>query len=108
MTPGTLCSLPLLIAGGFQAVAVVTHECPAEVHTVPFEFTLENGWVFDGKIELPPTEQRNGFAAMLLGGGLGGPIDWMVPGIMTLDGRPTRDGDLIAPALLAEGFIVLP
>lgn len=74
---------------------------------IAVEFTTENGWVYDGRIELPEVARRNGYAVMMLGGGLGSPIDWAVPGVMTLDGKPTRDADTIAKALLDAGFIVM-
>src|SRR5262245_39272245 len=74
---------------------------------VPIEFTTENGWTYDGRIELPPAARRNGYAVMMLSGGMGSPIDWAVPGVMTVDGQPTRDGDTIARALLDAGFIVM-
>lgn len=74
---------------------------------IPIEFATENGWVHDGRIELPPEARRNGYAVMMLGGGLGSPIDWAVPGVMTLDGEPTRDADTIARALIDAGFIVM-
>lgn len=79
----------------------------SEVENIAIEFTTENGWTYDGRIELPPAQRRNGSAVMMLGGGLGSPIEWTVPGIMTLDGQPTRDADTITKALLDAGFIVM-
>jgi len=74
---------------------------------IPVSFTTSEGWVYDGRIELPSQAGRNGWAVMMLGGGLGSPIDWEVPGVMTLDGNPTRDADAIAKALLDAGFVVM-
>lgn len=74
---------------------------------MPVSFVAENGWEYDGRIELPAEGKRNGWGVMLLGGGLGSPIDWEIPGIMTLDGQPTRDADTIARALLDAGFTVM-
>ena len=80
---------------------------PVADDVLPITFTTKNGWQYDGRIELPPVERRRDWAVMMLGGGLGGSIDWLVPGELTLDGNPTRDGDTIARALLGEGFIVM-
>lgn len=70
-------------------------------------FTTEDGSVFDGWIEMPPKPQRKPWAVMLLGGGLGTSIDWLVPGVLTIDGEPTRDAATIARALLDEGLVVM-
>jgi len=80
---------------------------PIADEVVPIAFTTRNGWQYDGRIELPPQERRRDWAVMMLGGGLGGPMDWLVPGELTIDGKPTRNGDTIARALLEEGFIVM-
>jgi pimeloyl-ACP methyl ester carboxylesterase len=77
------------------------------VENVPIEFTTGNGWAYDGRIELPAESERNGYAVMMLGGGIGSPIDWAVPGVMTLDGKATHDADTIARALLGAGFVVM-
>ena len=75
--------------------------------TVPVSFQTENGWWFDGLIERPAAQESNGWAVMLLGGGLATDIDWLVPGLMTLDGNPTRDALAIRDACLARGFTVM-
>jgi len=80
---------------------------PVTDEVLPITFTTKNGWQYDGRIELPPQERRRDWAVMMLGGGLGGSIDWLVPGALTLDGNPTQDGDTIARALLHEGFVVM-
>jgi alpha-beta hydrolase superfamily lysophospholipase len=77
------------------------------VQTIPIEFQTDNGWWYDGRIELPAASVRRPWAVMLLGGGRGGAIDWYMPGFMTLDGKPTRDADTLANALLKRGFVVM-
>lgn len=74
---------------------------------VPVSFATSNGWEYDGRVELPAPDKFNGWGVMMLGGGLGTPIDWEVPGLMTLDGKPTRDADAVASALLDAGFGVM-
>lgn len=74
---------------------------------VPVTFTTDNGWVYDGRIEIPAEKDRRPWAVMMLGGGLGTDIDWTVPGVMTLNGEDTRDGETIARALLDAGFVVM-
>jgi hypothetical protein len=65
-------------------------------------------------IEYPDTPGDR--AAMLFSGGLVADLHWTVPGSvenlgetieLTMDGRPTRDGDTIAQALLDAEFIVI-
>lgn len=74
---------------------------------VPITFTTGNGWQYDGRIELPPAARRRDWGVMILGGGMGTSIDWLVTGALTIDRNPTRDGDTIARALLNEGFVVM-
>ena len=76
------------------------------VESISIAFTTDNGWKYDGRIELPASGNRNGWGVMLLGGGLGTSIDWFLPGELAIDGRPTRDADTIANALLDAGFVV--
>lgn len=90
----------LCVGGNFAWAA------PAS-EVIPIEFQTQNGWTYDGRIELPPEEKRRPWAVMLVGGGMGSDIDWLVPGIMTLDGKPTRDADTIAKALLERGWVVM-
>jgi predicted esterase len=80
---------------------------PQAAETIPVSFQTGNGWWFDGFIEKPDASARNGWAVMLLGGGLGTDIDWTVPGLMTLDGHPTRDARTLSGAMLDAGFTVL-
>ncbi len=80
---------------------------PVADGVLPITFTTKNGWQYDGRIELPPQQRRRDWAVMMLGGGMGGSIDWLVPGALTIDGNSTRDGDTIARALLKEGFTVM-
>ena len=75
MGPGARAAQPPPVPGGLGA------------RNIPIEFTLENGWVYDGRIELPVKDKGNGYAVMILGGGRGTPIDWMIPGEMTIDGK---------------------
>ncbi len=98
-----------LIAISAMSVAAVRGDGLKTVaaETISISFEIENGWVFDGRIELPDASVRKPWAVMLLGGGLGTAIDWDVPGIMTLDGNPTRDADTIANALLKRGYVVM-
>ncbi|MCB9849629.1 MAG: hypothetical protein H6817_02875 [Phycisphaerales bacterium] len=90
-------------------VALVMHAsaCVAAQDALPISFQLDNGWVYDGRIELPDAAVRRPWAVMLLGGGLGTAIDWHAPGIMTIDGKETRDGDTIADAFRDRGFVVM-
>lgn len=74
---------------------------------IPVSFKIESGWEYDGRIELPDPSVRRPWAVMILGGGLGTAIDWYIPDFMTIDGEATRDGDTIARALLARGFVVM-
>lgn len=74
---------------------------------IPVTFQTAEGWTYDGRIELPPKDRRRPWAVMLLGGGDRTPIDWLVAGALTIDGKPTRDADTIARALLDAGFIVM-
>lgn len=78
-----------------------------DVQILSIDFETDNGWHYDGRIEVPPKETRRAWAVMLLGGGMGTAIDWRVPGMMTLDGTPTRDADTITQALLDRGFVVM-
>lgn len=75
--------------------------------TIPISFQIENGWTFDGRIELPDPSVRRPWAVMLLGGGLGTAIDWYVPGEMTIDGKANHDADTISEALLKRGYVVM-
>jgi len=93
--PGAAAVQPASPSGGLGA------------RNIAVEFTLKNGWVYDGRIELPAKDKRNGYAVMILGGGRGTPIDWMTPGELTIDHKPTRDADTIARALLDSGFTVM-
>ncbi len=70
-------------------------------------FEAQEGWHYDGRIELPAKERRRSWAVLMLGGGLGTDIDWSLPGILSLDGKPTHDGATIAQALLDEEFVVM-
>ncbi len=100
---GLLVSVLAMSAAAVRGDARVS----AAAEMIPISFEIENGWSFDGRIELPDASVRKPWAVMLLGGGLGTAIDWGVPGIMTLDGKPTRDADTIANALLKRGFVVM-
>lgn len=96
-------------AGLLAGAACDETRLPAPVadEVLSVTFTTQNGWQYDGRIELPPADRRRDWAVMMLGGGMGGSIDWLVPGALTIDGNSTRDGDTIARALLHEGFVVM-
>ncbi len=74
---------------------------------IPISFRSEEGWTYDGRIEMPAEERRRPWAVMLLGGGLGSDIDWQLPGILTIEGQSTYDAATISRALLDEGFVVM-
>ncbi len=103
--PVSLLGVALLLVMG-HSVGVVLADAGG-VSVVPITFETGNGWSYDGRIELPPVEKRRPWAVMLIGGGMGTDIDWSVPGIMTIDGRETRDAATIAAALLERGFVVM-
>lgn len=44
---------------------------------------------------------------MMPGGGFGTDIDWQLPGILSLDGKPIHDPATIAQALLDKRFMVM-
>lgn len=74
---------------------------------ISITFRSEEGWIYDGRIELPPAHRRKPWAVALLGGAYGTDIDWTTPGDLTIDGTPTRDATTIAAALLDAGYIVM-
>ncbi len=94
------------LATGFTA-AQTRLPPPVAEEGISITFATENGWEYDGRVEIPPAAHRRNWAVMLLGGGLGTAIDWFAPGELTIDGKPTHDADAITRALLAEGFTVM-
>lgn len=79
----------------------------SEIETIPIEFMDSKKRIFDGLIEVPPEASRNGYAVMMLGGGLVSGLDWEVPPILSISGNWIRDGKTISTALLNRGFIVM-
>jgi len=97
-------AVKVVVPAGIQPVAAGD---AGVVATVPISFQTDNGWWYDGRIELPAQERRRDWAVMLVVGGRATDIDWTVPGILTLDGKPTRDADTLSRALLDRGFVVM-
>lgn len=79
-----------------------------------FCFTRAN-CVFDGRIDAPPRDRRNGWGVLMIGGAFGNDLDWSFPGSLDIDGRRTQltitgdshaDAPPISGALLERGFVV--
>lgn len=103
--------------GALMLIAVIGHAEPTEVRH-------ELVWSSDSlgerrytAIEMQPDEW-NGWAVILLGGGLVTDESWTVPGsftdpssgrvhTFTIDGEPTRDALMIANELASRGYVVL-
>ncbi len=102
--------IPTPLLAGDASVA------PATSPIEPFEFTAPDGLRFDARIERAQGAEPNGWSVMLIGGGSITDIDWTIPprvndgGTMrefTLDGKPTKDAELIALELRSRGYTVL-
>lgn len=83
------------------------------VHPVSFD---SNGLRFDALIETPSETQRNGWAVLMIGGGLGNDLNWVTPGTLggegqtnqvTISGASHADAPRISEALASEGFTVM-
>lgn len=75
-----------------------------------------HGLQFDAVIERPSTFERNGWAVLMIGGGLGNDIDWVTPGTLEMGGQPTQmtmtgmshaDAPRLSAALASKGFTVM-
>lgn len=100
-------ALVSLVLAATHGVRAELPEPAGDARIVPFSFQTDNGWMYDGRIEIPTKQTPRPWAVMLIGGGMGTTIDWLLDGIMTLDGKPTRDADTISSALLDRGLIVV-
>lgn len=72
-----------------------------------FSFKGPDGHTYEGRLEHPMPEKRNGFAVVLFGGDLANDLDWTVPGLATIEGQPTTDGARLAASLAARGYVVM-
>jgi hypothetical protein len=72
-----------------------------------FSFKSPDGHSYDGRIEHPTPDKRNGFAVVLLGGDLANDLDWTIPADSAIDGRPPHDAARLADALVARGYTVM-
>lgn len=72
-----------------------------------FSFKGPDGHTYEGRIDHPTPDKRNGFAIVMLGGDLANDLDWTVPAPATIEGKPTTDGARLAAALAARGYAVM-
>ena len=88
----------------------------SNLRTEDIEFKSDEGYLFDGRIVLPPAEQRNGFGILLMGGGIGNDLNWSVPGVLehggvtrqvTINGKPHSDAPRLANYLAQCGYVVM-
>lgn len=90
--------------------------CGASPSEVRSSFAGPQGLRFDTVIESPPESVHNGWAVLMIGGGLGNDLDWVTPGTLemdgqrnqvTLSGEPHADAPRISAALASKGFTVM-
>ncbi|MFM9994503.1 MAG: hypothetical protein ACKVU4_01740 [Phycisphaerales bacterium] len=81
-----------------------------------FTFKSAGGREHRALLSIPAPADRRGVSVLLIGGGAAWDEHWTAPGEytiqgnstrVTLDGRPTRDGETIAAALVGRGFVVM-
>lgn len=81
-----------------------------------FTFKSAGGREHRALLSIPAPADRRGVSVLMIGGGAAWDEHWTAPGEytiqgnstrVTLDGRPTRDGDTIAAALVGRGFVVM-
>lgn len=117
----TGCTWRCLIAGTVGAAACLAQDAtpppPPEppppaapevsAGTQAFTFKGPDGHTYQGRIEHPAPDKRNGFAVVMLGGDLANDMDWTVAAESAIGGQPTKDGARLAAALAARGYVVM-
>lgn len=92
-----------------NSVATATDE-------VRLTFTGSEGLRFDAAIERPLSSERNGWAVLMIGGGLGNDLNWITPGTLEKGGQTTQftftgeshaDAPRISAELVSKGFTVM-
>lgn len=90
--------------------------CGASPSEMRSSFAGPQGLRFDTVIESPPESVHNGWAVLMIGGGLGNDLDWITPGALeiagqrsqvTLTGEPHADAPRISAAMASKGFTVM-